>query len=154
MAGSLGSGGKSACRKRRTAARRAIGAVAAGSAVRRIGMKPGLPLAYGSHISAARFPRSGKEDSMAIQLGQVAPDFVQDSTQGRISFHTWLGNSWGVLFSHPKAYTPVCTTELAAVARLKPQWEERNVKPISLSLDPPGNHKGWRRTSRRHRARR
>ncbi len=80
---------------------------------------------------------------MAIQLGQVAPDFEQDSTQGKIRFHQWLANSWGVLFSHPKDYTPVCTTELAEVARLKPEWEKRNVKPIGLSVDPADSHKGW-----------
>ena len=80
---------------------------------------------------------------MAIQLGQVAPDFEQDSTAGRISFHQWLGDSWGVLFSHPKDYTPVCTTELAEVARLKPEWEKRKVKPIGLSVDPADRHKGW-----------
>ena len=80
---------------------------------------------------------------MAIQLGQTAPDFEQDSTEGRISFHKWLGNSWGVLFSHPKDYTPVCTTELAEVARLKPEWEKRSVKPIGLSVDPADSHKGW-----------
>ncbi len=80
---------------------------------------------------------------MAIQLGQVAPDFEQDSTQGRISFHKWLGNSWGVLFSHPKDYTPVCTTELAEVARLKSEWDARNVKPIGLSVDPADSRKGW-----------
>ncbi|HSU06318.1 MAG TPA: peroxiredoxin [Acetobacteraceae bacterium] len=80
---------------------------------------------------------------MAIQLGQVAPDFEQDSTEGQISFHKWLGNSWGVLFSHPKDYTPVCTTELAEVARLKPEWDKRHVKAIGLSVDPAASHKGW-----------
>src|ERR1700704_4056765 len=80
---------------------------------------------------------------MTIQLGQTAPDFEQDSTAGRIKFHDWLGPSWGVLFSHPADYTPVCTTELGEVARLKPEWDKRNVKPIGLSVDPPDSHKGW-----------
>ena len=82
---------------------------------------------------------------MAIQLGQTAPDFEQDSTHGKIHFHTWLGKSWGVLFSHPKDYTPVRTTELAEVARLKPEWEKRHVKPIGLSVDPADRHRGWER---------
>jgi alkyl hydroperoxide reductase subunit AhpC len=80
---------------------------------------------------------------MSIQLGQIAPDFTQDSTQGPIKFHDWLGSGWGVLFSHPKDYTPVCTTELAEVARLAPEWQKRNVKPIGLSVDPADSHKGW-----------
>jgi thioredoxin-dependent peroxiredoxin len=83
------------------------------------------------------------ENNMAIQLGQVAPDFEQDTTAGKIRFHDWLGKSWGVLFSHPKDYTPVCTTELAEVARLKPEWDKRNVKPIGLSVDPAHSHSGW-----------
>ncbi len=80
---------------------------------------------------------------MTIQLGQIAPDFEQDSTIGRLKFHEWLGNSWGVLFSHPKDFTPVCTTELAEVARLKPEWDKRRVKPIGLSVDSTANHAGW-----------
>jgi alkyl hydroperoxide reductase subunit AhpC len=80
---------------------------------------------------------------MSIQLGQIAPDFEQDSSMGPISFHRWLGTSWGILFSHPKDFTPVCTTELAEVARLKPEWEKRHVKPIGLSVDSSANHAGW-----------
>lgn len=80
---------------------------------------------------------------MALQLGQIAPDFTQDSTQGPIHFHQWLGKSWGILFSHPKDFTPVCTTELGEVARLSPEWARRNVKPIALSVDPVASHKGW-----------
>ena len=82
---------------------------------------------------------------MFIHLGQTAPDFTQDSTQGRISFHDWLGESWGVLFSHPKDFTPVCTTELGEVARLKDEWEKRNVKVIALSVDPVEAHEKWQR---------
>ncbi len=80
---------------------------------------------------------------MTMQLGQKAPDFEQGSTQGRIRFHQWLDKSWGVLFSHPADYTPVCTTELAEVARLRPQWQERNVKVIGLSVDPVDSHNRW-----------
>lgn len=80
---------------------------------------------------------------MSLQLGQIAPDFDQDSTMGQISFHRWLGDSWGILFSHPKDYTPVCTTELGEVARLKPEWDKRNVKPLGLSIDSADSHRGW-----------
>ncbi|WP_230291521.1 peroxiredoxin [Croceicoccus sp. Ery5] len=80
---------------------------------------------------------------MVIQLGQIAPDFEQDSTQGHIRFHDWLGSSWGVLFSHPKNFTPVCTTELGEVAKLRPEWDKRNVKPIGLSVDPVEAHQKW-----------
>jgi alkyl hydroperoxide reductase subunit AhpC len=80
---------------------------------------------------------------MALQLGQIAPDFEQDSTEGRIHFHAWLGDDWGVLFSHPKDYTPVCTTELGEVARLQPEWQKRHVKVIGLSVDPADSHAGW-----------
>jgi alkyl hydroperoxide reductase subunit AhpC len=80
---------------------------------------------------------------MAIQLGQVAPDFEAETTQGRIRFHEWLGNSWGVLFSHPKDFTPVCTTELGYMARLAPEFAKRNTKIIGLSVDPVDSHKGW-----------
>ena len=80
---------------------------------------------------------------MSLQLGQTAPDFEQQSTEGLIRFHDWLGNSWGILFSHPKDFTPVCTTELGEVARLKPEWDRRGVKPIALSVDPVESHTAW-----------
>jgi alkyl hydroperoxide reductase subunit AhpC len=80
---------------------------------------------------------------MSIQLGDTAPDFTQHSTMGDIHFHEWLGDSWGVLFSHPKDFTPVCTTELGAVARLKPEFDKRNVKAIGLSVDPLKDHNAW-----------
>jgi alkyl hydroperoxide reductase subunit AhpC len=80
---------------------------------------------------------------MAIRLGDTAPDFTADTTQGEISFHDWLGDSWGVLFSHPKDFTPVCTTELGYVARIKPEFEKRNVKVIGLSVDPVESHERW-----------
>jgi len=80
---------------------------------------------------------------MAIRLGSTAPDFEQDSTQGKISFHKWLGESWGILFSHPKDFTPVCTTELGYMAKLKPEFDKRNTKIIGLSVDPVGNHAKW-----------
>ena len=80
---------------------------------------------------------------MFIHLGQIAPDFTQESTQGSISFHDWLGESWGVLFSHPKDFTPVCTTELGEVARLKDEWERRDVKVLALSVDPVEAHEKW-----------
>ena len=80
---------------------------------------------------------------MTIQLGQIAPDFEQNTTEGRIRFHDWAGDHWVVLFSHPKDYTPVCTTELGEVARLKPEFDRRGVKPIGLSVDTSERHGGW-----------
>ena len=78
-----------------------------------------------------------------LRLGDIAPDFTQDSTEGRVEFHKWLGDKWGVLFSHPKDFTPVCTTELGYTAKLKGEFDKRNVKVIGLSVDELGNHKGW-----------
>ncbi|CAJ0686958.1 peroxiredoxin [Ralstonia holmesii] len=80
---------------------------------------------------------------MSLRLGDIAPDFEQDSSEGRIKFHEWLGNSWGVLFSHPADYTPVCTTELGLTAKLKDEFAKRNVKAIALSVDSVESHKGW-----------
>ncbi len=80
---------------------------------------------------------------MSLRINDTAPDFTAETTEGTISFHDWLGDSWGVLFSHPKDYTPVCTTELGYMARIKPEFEKRNVKIIGLSVDGVENHKGW-----------
>jgi len=80
---------------------------------------------------------------LALRLGDTAPDFEQDSTQGKINFHKWLGDSWGILFSHPKDFTPVCTNELGYMAKLKPEFDKRNTKILGLSVDPVGNHEKW-----------
>ncbi len=80
---------------------------------------------------------------MTLQIGAVAPDFEAETTEGRIHFHDWIGNSWALLFSHPKDFTPVCTTELGALARMKPDFDKRGVKLIGLSVDPVSQHAAW-----------
>jgi alkyl hydroperoxide reductase subunit AhpC len=80
---------------------------------------------------------------MTLKLGDTAPDFEADTTEGRISFHDWLGDSWGVLFSHPKAYTPICTTELGYMASIKDEFDRRGVKIAGLSVDPVSDNEGW-----------
>ncbi len=84
---------------------------------------------------------------MAIQLGDEAPDFTAETTEGTISFHDWIGDGWCLLFSHPKDFTPVCTTELGYVAKLKPEFDKRNVKVLGLSIDPVDDHKAWAKDS-------
>ena len=80
---------------------------------------------------------------MALRLGDLAPNFQAETTEGVIDFHEWLGKGWGILFSHPKDYTPVCTTELGAVARIKPEFDRRGVKVAAISVDPLASHQGW-----------
>lgn len=82
---------------------------------------------------------------MSLKLGDAVPDFAQDSTEGPLRFHDWAGDSWVVLFSHPRDYTPVCTTELGTVAKLKPEFDKRGVKVLGLSVDPLDSHAGWAR---------
>jgi alkyl hydroperoxide reductase subunit AhpC len=80
---------------------------------------------------------------MALQLGDTAPDFEADTTEGPIRFHDWIGDAWAVLFSHPKDFTPVCTTELGYMAKIKPEFDRRGVKIVGLSVDSTGDHEGW-----------
>ena len=80
---------------------------------------------------------------MTLKINSLAPDFTAETSEGKLSFHEWLGDSWGVLFSHPKDFTPVCTTELGALAKMKPEFEKRNVKVMGLSVDPVSDHVKW-----------
>ena len=80
---------------------------------------------------------------MALRLGDLAPDFKAETTEGTINFHEWLGDGWGILFSHPKDFTPVCTTELGTVAKITGEFKKRNVKVLAVSVDPLDSHKGW-----------
>ena len=80
---------------------------------------------------------------MTLKLGDTAPDFTAETTEGTIGFHDWIGDSWAVLFSHPKDFTPVCTTELGYMAKIKPEFDKRDVKIIGLSVDSTGDHEGW-----------
>ena len=80
---------------------------------------------------------------MVLRLGDIAPDFSAETTHGNINFHDWLCDSWGILFSHPKDYTPVCTTELGYMSKIKPEFDKRNVKILAISVDPIDSHKGW-----------
>ncbi|MBP9927514.1 MAG: redoxin domain-containing protein, partial [Cyclobacteriaceae bacterium] len=80
---------------------------------------------------------------MSLRLGDIAPDFTAETSEGSIKFHEWLGNSWGVLFSHPADFTPVCTTELGAVAKLRSEFDKRNVKVVALSTDSAASHREW-----------
>src|SRR5437763_7823593 len=98
--------------------------------------------AAGARVGIVIFSKHGG-CAMTLQIGDTAPDFEADTTQGHIRFHDWIGDSWVVLFSHPKDFTPVCTTELGALAHMEPEFRKRNTKVIGLSIDPVDDHHRW-----------
>jgi thioredoxin-dependent peroxiredoxin len=98
---------------------------------------------FGSRSVVSASGERKEEEGMALQIGNTAPDFEAESTEGRIRFHDWIGDSWTVLFSHPKDFTPVCTTELGYMAKIKPEFDRRNVKIIGLSVDSNPDHEKW-----------
>jgi thioredoxin-dependent peroxiredoxin len=106
---------------------------------------PGKPEDAGAasvHAAENSLP-SQRRSNMAIRIGDEAPDFTAETTEGQIRFHEWIGDKWAILFSHPKDFTPVCTTELGYMAGLKPQFDKRNTKVVGLSVDPVSDHKAW-----------
>src|SRR5689334_20045960 len=101
-------------------------------------MKDPFGRCLGIHIQAG-----SRRTAMALAIGETAPDFEAETTEGKIRFHDWIGDKWVVLFSHPKDFTPVCTTELGYMAKLKPEFDRRHTKVIGLSVDPVESHKRW-----------